>query len=224
MYRTAPVPIVNVTGQQLQTYVVLYPATTGSASSQLTDPKLTYNPVSGTLSVGQLTYNNNGTAASHLPNSAQRYINTPTTQAFVAQNRAPLADFNATITPRSANSKILVTVRWMGEFGNDNYVYNSMWGLTRNSSIIGPAVNPGTRVWGMQTATQSYIAADNNSTPDTVNFTYLDTPNTTLPCTYNVTFLSYINITMYTNRTVGDIDQNTGYERGTSSITLIEVA
>ena len=111
----------------------------------------------------------------------------------------------------------------MGEFSNDNYVYNSMWGLTRNSSIVGPAVNPGLRIWGMQTATLSYITADNSTTPETVNFTYLDVPGTTQPCTYNVTFLSYVNITLYTNRTVADGDA-VGNERGTSCITLTELA
>lgn len=223
MYKSTPIPIVNVTGQQLQTYVTMQPSTTGSSSFQSVDPKLTYNPASGMLSVNNLTYTNNGTVASHLPRSAQTYLDTPSSQAFVAYNRAEVAGFGATITPRSTSSKIFITVRWMGEFSNDNYVYNSMWGLTRNSSIIGPAVNPGLRVWGMQTSTQSYNVADNSSTPETVNFTYLDVPGTTSPCTYNVTFLSYVNITLYTNRTVADTDAF-GYERGTSCITLTELA
>lgn len=223
MYQSTPIPIVNATGQTLQSYVTLQTSTTGSSNFQSVDPKLSYNPATGILSVDQLVYTNNGTVSSHLPRSTQTYLNTPSSQAFVAFNRAEIAGFGATITPRSNDSKIFITVRWMGEFSNDNYVYNSMWGLTRNSSIIGPAVNPGLRLWGMQTATLSYITVDNSTTPETVNFTYLDSPRTTQPCTYNVTFLSYVNITLYTNRTVTD-DDAAGRERGTSCITLTELA
>lgn len=224
MLKSPSIPITNITGQSVQTYLTMYPTVSGSSKYQLIDPLLTYNPVTGILSVNRVEYKNNGAVVSHLPRSVQTYINTPSTQAFVAQNRAEVTGFSATITPRSTNSKIFITVRWMGEYGNDNYVYNSMWGLTRNGSTIGPAVNPGSRVWGIQTSTQSYWVADNNSTPEPVNFSYLDSPNTTLPCTYAVTFLSYVNITLYTNRTVGDIDQTTEYERGTSCITLTEFA
>lgn len=217
------IPIIGITGQSTQTYPTLISSTTGLTSVQYTDTKLAYNPAAGVLSVNNLQYKSAGTTNSFLPQSSQRYLTTPTSQSFTAQQRQAVVDFQTTITPRSTSSKIFITVRWMGEFANDNYVYNSMWGLTRNGSIIGPAVNPGVRVWGIQTATQSYIVADNNSTPETVNFTYLDSPNTTEPCTYQVTFLSYVSIVLYTNRTVGDTVAD-GYERGTSCITLVEVA
>lgn len=223
MNNTTSVPIVDTTGQTLPVYPTLVPVTTGTVATQFTDTNLSYNPTTGALSVNNLSYKNTGTAGNFLPRSAQRYISTPTSQLFAALRREAVADFNATITPRSTSSKIFITVRWMGEFANDNYVYNSMWGLTRNGSIIGPAVDPGLRVWGIQTATQSYWVADNSSTPETMNFTYLDSPNTTEPCTYQVTFLSYVAITLYTNRTVLDSNSN-GYERGTSCLTLVEVA
>jgi hypothetical protein len=223
MYSSTPIPIGDTTGQTLTTYPTMVPSTTGTTNTQYVDSKLNYNPGTGILSVNNLRYVNNGTATSHLPRSVQRYLDTPTTQAFTAYNRNQIADFNVTITPRSVRSKIFINVRWMGEFSNDNFVYNSMWGLTRNGSILGPAVNPGIRIWGIQTATQSYVTADNNSTPETVNFTFLDTPATTAPCTYAVTFLSYASITLYTNRTVGETDNN-DYERGTSMISAIEVS
>jgi hypothetical protein len=224
MYKSTPIPIINATGQALQTYVTMQSSANGSSNYQLVDPKLAYDPVTGILSVNKIEYKNNGTVESHLPRSVQTYIDIPSTQSFVAQNRAEVVGLSATITPRSTNSKIFITVRWMGEYGNDNYVYNSMWGLSRNGSTIGPAVNPGSRLWGIQTSTLSYWVVDNNSTPEPVNFSYLDSPNTTLPCTYSVTFLSYVNITLYTNRTVGDLDQTAGYERGTCCITLTELA
>ena len=217
------IPIVDTTGQSTQTYPMLLSSASGSTAVQFADTNLSYNPTAGVLSLNNLAYKNAGTSKNFLPRSAQRYITTPTSQLFAALRREAVADFNATITPRSTSSKIFITVRWMGEFANDNYVYNSMWGLTRNGSIIGPAVNPSLRVWGIQTATQSYWLADNNSTPETMNFTYLDSPNTTEPCTYQVTFLSYVAITLYTNRTVLDSNSN-GHERGTSCMTLVEVA
>ena len=217
------IPIINTTGQPTPAYPTLLSSTVGTTAVNFLDNKLAYNPAAGMLSVNNLQYKSTGTTNNFLPRSAQRYIASPTTQAFTAQQRQAVADFHATITPRSINSKIFITVRWMGEYGNDNYVYNSMWGLARNGSIIGPAVNPGVRVWGIQTATLSYNAVDNNSTPETMNFTYLDSPGTIEPCTYQVIFLSYVNITLYTNRTVGDIDSNS-YERGTSCLTLVELA
>lgn len=215
-------PIVRTTDQSTQSFLTLFPATTGTTATQFTDSRLSYNPLLGVLSVNNIQYANARTANSYAPRSVQTYLNTTSIQSFTAQQRANITDFSATITPSTTASKIFISVRWSGEFGNDNYVYNSMWGLTRNGGVLGPAVNPGVRLWGMQTATQSYIVPDNNSTPETVNFTYLDSPNTTQPCTYQVNFISYVNITLYTNRTVGDLAAD-GYERGTSSISLIEV-
>lgn len=223
MSNTPFLPIVNTTGQSVQAYPTLLPATSGFAATQYVDTQLNYNPAAGILSVNNIQYANARTANSYTPQSVQTYLDTPRIQAFTAQRRDNITDFLATITPSTVNSKIFINVRWMGEFSNDNYVYNSMWGLTRNGGIIGPAVNPGVRLWGMQTATLSYITADNDSTPETMNFTYLDSPNTTQPCTYQVTFLSYVNITLYTSRVVNDANSD-GYERGTSCISLIEVA
>lgn len=218
------IPIINVAGETSQSFPALFPVTSRTTATQFVDTKLAYNPAAGVLSVNNIQYANTRSTNSYVPRSAQTYLDTPRIQAFTAQRRENITDFLATITPSTTSSKIFISVRWMGEFSNDNYVYNSMWGLTRNGDIIGPAANPGVRVWGMQTATQSYVTADNNSTPETVNFTYLDSPNTTQPCTYQVTFLSYVNITLYTGRTIGDLAQATDYERGTASISLIEVA
>ena len=220
---TPSVPILNVTGQGSTAYPTMHPTTTGSSPTQYIDPKLNYNPATGILSVRQITFNNFNLGKNHLPQSVQTYFTTPTSQAFLASIPDNVSGLTASIVPKSVNSKIFITVRWSGEFSNDNYVYNSMWGLRRNSAVIGAPVNTGGRISGMQTATQSYNVADNSSTPDTMNFTYLDSPNTTEVCTYTVTFLSYVAITIYTNRTVADTNA-VGYERGTSCITLLEVA
>jgi len=220
---TPLVQILNVSGQNATVYPTMHPATAGNAPAQNVDPKLNYNPATGILSVNRVTFNNVTSGPNHLPQSIQTYFTTPTSQAFSASITGEVAGLSASIVPKSVNSKIFITVRWMGEFSNDTYVYNSMWGLRRNSAAIGAPVDSGVRIAGMQTATQSYIVADNNSTPETMNFTYLDSPATTSVCTYTVTFLSYSGLTMYTNRTVGDTNAKE-YERGTSCITLLEVA
>lgn len=220
---TPSVQILDVTGQGLTAYPTMHPTTSGNSPTQYIDPKLNYNPATGILSVNQVVFNNVNLGKNHLPQSVQTYFTTPTSQAFTAYVPGAIAGLSATITPKSTTSKIFITVRWSGEFSNDNYVYNSMWGLTRNSAAIGAPVNTGGRIAGMQTATQSYNVADNSSTPETMNFTYLDSPATTSACTYDVTFLSYTAITLYTNRTVSDTNAG-GYERGTSCITLLEVA
>ena len=220
---TPSVQILNVSGQNATVYPTVHPTTSGNSPAQNIDPKLNYNPATGILSVNRITFDNISLGSNHLPQSVQTYFTTPTSQAFSAFIPDDVSGLSASIVPKSVNSKIFITVRWMGEFSNDNYVYNSMWGLRRNSAVVGAPVNTGGRISGMQTATQSYVAADNSSTAETMNFTYMDLPNTTSVCTYTVTFLSYVTITLYTNRQVNASD-TVGYERGTSCITLLEVA
>lgn len=220
---TPSVQILNASGQNATVYPTMHPATAGNSPAQYVDPKLNYNPATGILSVNRVTFNNVTLGPNHLPQSVQTYFTTPTSQAFSASIVDNVLGLSASIVPKSVNSKIFITVRWSGEFSNDNYVYNSMWGLRRNNAVIGAPVNTGGRIAGMQTATQSYNVADNSSTPETMNFTYLDSPATIEVCTYTVTFLSYVALTMYTNRTVADTNAQ-GYERGTSCITLLEVA
>jgi hypothetical protein len=77
---------------------------------------------------------------------------------------------------------------------------------------------------GISIGTLSYTDADANSTPEVMNFFLSDSPNSTSALTYRVTYLSNSAGTIFTNRTVGWANQVNGYELGTSSIMLMEVA
>ena len=102
-----------------------------------------------------------------------------------------------------------------------------MYGLKRNGGAIGSPLNVGNRTGGMAMAANSYYTptGDDNSTPEALSFYYLDSPGTTLPVTYQLTVLTgTAALTLYTNRTVGDVNQASDYERGTSSIVAIETA
>lgn len=126
------------------------------------------------------------------------------------------------ITPKSANSKILVVVRWMGEFGVVGATWNLMWNLKRNGTLIGrnPAW-PTDRNTGLQVSATSYTSADNSSTPESVIYNYLDSPGIATTLTYQACVVTDTANTIYTNRTVGYAAG--GHEAGTSSITLMEI-
>jgi hypothetical protein len=69
-----------------------------------------------------------------------------------------------------------------------------------------------------------FFDTDADSTPETVYFDYCDTPNSTSALTYQVVVsAAATSSTLYINRTVGSSTAG-GYERGTSSITLLEIA
>ena len=143
--------------------------------------------------------------------------------SITAGAKSLIPDYTATITPKYANSKILVEIRWMGEFGSQGYIYNSMFGIYNGTDYIGlPDGVSGSRNVGISTAAISYESPDAASTPESVYVSAVDTPNTTSPVTYQLYLMSGASITLYNNRTVVDTDSN-GYERGSSLITLTEI-
>lgn len=134
-----------------------------------------------------------------------------------------ISGLSASITPKSTSSKIYMTVRWFGEFGAADGAYNAMFGVKRNGSAIGLVTN----TYGFTTAAQSYTYTDASSTPEMLFMDYYDSPGSTSALTYQV-YVGFLSSsqTLYTNRTVSDSGggASTGYERGTSSITLFEIA
>ena len=72
----------------------------------------------------------------------------------------------------------------------------------------------------------TYDAANNASTPEHAVYSYFDTPSTTSQITYKVGVYQGQSATQtwYTNRTVGDSTNNSQYERGTSFISVTEIA
>ena len=153
------------------------------------------------------------------------YLTTPTSQTMTSgyTNYNDISGFAATITPRSTNSKIYITVRWIGEFNPQSAVYNYMWNLKRNGTLIGQPSQPGSVPIGIHMGAISYQANDADSTPETVFFDYYDSPASISALTYQVSIAGTDALTLFTNRCVNATTSG-GYERGTSSITLFEIS
>ena len=131
-----------------------------------------------------------------------------------------LNNLQLAITPTSPTSKILIQAQVFFEFSAADH--DAIWYLQRDSaSFLAP--DAGSRKAGLVMAGTGYHADDNASTPSTVHINYFDEPATTSEVTYKVAVNAGTARTFYINRTVFDTD-NSGYERGVSSITLMEIA
>ena len=148
-----------------------------------------------------------------------------TSQGFSGNVILEISNMVATITPKSASSKIVIQARWFGELTAQGVVWDSVFGVSRNGTQIGRQPDPGaTVISGITIGTISYTADDANSTPEVMNLFTHDFPNSTSAVTYRITYLSNNGGTIFTNRTVGYANQVNGHELGTSSIMLMEVA
>ncbi len=124
------------------------------------------------------------------------------------------------ITPTSTTSKILIQAHVFFEFGESDHV--ALWYLLRDSTALrAPVV--GNRRSGLSMAGVGFYGDDDASTPSTVYMTYFDSPSTTTEITYKVAVSSDQNRTYAINRSYDDVD-SAGFERGVSSITLMEIA
>jgi len=155
-------------------------------------------------------------------NVVQTHITDTSTQAIGADSNVAVTGLTASITPKSASSRIMIDVRWSGEFSGPDHSYSMT--LTRNGSFIGIAEPDGDRTRAMTMIPTSYHADNQASTPTTVSFCYLDSPNTTSTAVYaaRIHNAASSNQTVYNNRSVTD-SNSPSYERLTSSITLTEV-
>mgnify|MGYP007066216146 CR=1 FL=1 len=150
----------------------------------------------------------------------QNHFDTTSSQAITAGVISNITDLSLSITPTSTSSRIMVEVRWFGEFSanaNDN-----MFGLKRDTSEIGSSTSVGSRNYGIHINSISH-STDVHSTPETVYYQYIDAPNTVSTITYHATVRTGSTQTMVTNRSIDDTNTLL-YERGTSSITLWEIA
>jgi hypothetical protein len=150
---------------------------------------------------------------------------TRSSQGITGSTILNISGLEATITPKSVNSKIIIQARWFGEFSNQAIIYNSVFGVSRNGTQVGRQVDSGgTTMSGITSAVINYEAADTSSTAEVANLFTSDSPNTTSPVTYRVTLLSESSGTLFTNRLVGWSGQAFGFELGTSGIMLMEIA
>lgn len=156
----------------------------------------------------------------------QTYLQDPFTSSVSSTYNVytDITGLAATITPVSTSSKIYISVKWAGEMANYNsLLWNTMFNLKRNGSLIGQPSQPGSLTLGIMIANMSYYLDDNSSTPEMCMFDYYDSPSSTSAQTYQVTVSSQTAGTLYTNRCVnGSLTGD--YQRTTSSIILMEIA
>ena len=148
----------------------------------------------------------------------QTYYTTPTSQSITAQTYTDITGMSATITPSSTNSRIIIHARWFGENTSN---WDGGFGIKRNGSIIGAPPSPGSRAALMTQGSLSYFN-DDSSTPETAQLWYVDSPSSTSSTTYTMWYSNTNAMTLYINRTVGDVDAF-NYERGTCAMILMEV-
>ena len=154
------------------------------------------------------------------PKTVQTHVIVASSQAISADTVTNITNLNATITP-TAGTKILVTVRWNGEESN-TVTQNTVFGIRRDSTIVGNPDAASSRAIGMAIIAQGYWNSNVADTPDSCFYQYLDSPATGSAITYHATIRHTVAQTIYNNRTVTDSDA-VAYERLTSTITLQEV-
>jgi len=125
----------------------------------------------------------------------------------------------ATITPSSSSSKIYVN-GYITLGTSSFFVYCF---LVRGSTQIFKGDTASNRPT-VTVANTQHMTGNDIYNFEAVPFQFLDSPNTTSATTYKIQIRHYASGTWYVNRTHADRD-NSGYEpRGTSVITLMEIA
>ena len=149
-------------------------------------------------------------------------LDTRFSQSIPNATNTAITNFQVSITPSSTSSKILLTASWMGEYGNSDAVYSTMWFFYRDSTKLGHT-QTGSRSCGIQTGALSYWTTNADSTPESMYMQYIDSPSTTSAITYKVGLYGDRAHTLWTNGTVTDTN-NASFERGLSSIIAMEIA
>ena len=132
-----------------------------------------------------------------------------------------ITDFDTTLIAKGDNSKYLISVRWFGEMASG---WDCVFNVTMNGSRINLA--PGSQFsTGLAQPVISYYSENNESTPETINFTILH--NSEIAKGTSLTFALIMATanpagTLWTNRTYGT--GATYYETGTSEIIVTEIS
>lgn len=150
-----------------------------------------------------------------------KQVDTVTTYSAGAATEAILDAFNLSITPKYANSKILLTYDVSWESNSHQMVFR----LSRNGASIGNNSTVPLQYWvGWKNGPYD---SDTASTPQSRCMTYMDSPGTTSPCDYKLLAIGSNNnaLTFYLNRAVnGAAVGQADYEIATSSVMLQEIA
>jgi len=205
------------------------------AITRITSPAITSvasTAISGTLpaanindtSIGNITALPAGVGGKVLQ-VVQTHSDSTSSQSLSDDSTTNISGLNATITPSSTSSKIKITCRWNGEISN---LANEalLFGLRRDTTIIGNQSSVGSRASNMQQMASGYAGGqDAASTMDSAVWFYMDSPSSTSAITYHATVIWYAGgtQTLYNNRTVND-NNDENHERATSTIILEEIA
>ena len=154
----------------------------------------------------------------------QTHVTTTSSQSVTDDVITNITGLNATITPSSTSNKIRITCRWNGEL-NTNNNEPCLYGIRRDSTVIGNQTSIGNRMGNMQQICQGYWSSDSASTMDSAMWQYIDSPSSTSAITYHGTFLYGAGggHTLYNQRTAND-NNDENHERATSTIILEEIA
>lgn len=140
--------------------------------------------------------------------------------APAATTYAVVTGLAVSITPTSANSKILVQLNmWIGTQG---YLFKGL--VKRNGTPIGIGDQAGSRPRA-SFAGGPYAGGSNEAySMSQIAFNFLDSPASTSSCTYTVEAANYSTLTVFVNRSY--YWQNTTDYDGTpsSTITVMEIA
>jgi len=186
---------------------------------------------------GQITVNKivprTGTGVSipgHVVQCQNVYVTARSSQSIV-RNESDASATNITgmtlnVTPKFANSKMIIQGRWCGEFSSAaSAAWNNMFVIQRDNTPVSLPTRTGTLVVGHMPASLGYYANDNDSTMESVMWDTVDFPNTTSQVTYTAAIYSgwATSYTLYNNRNVSATTTNS-FESGTCSIVVWEIA
>jgi hypothetical protein len=132
-----------------------------------------------------------------------------------------IPNLSLTVTPKRANSKFRIDVRWFGEVSG---AWDVTMGLTRNGTAINLPTQEASRHGCLTMPQQSYINDDNDSTPEYCFYSTIDTPNTLNPITYAAVYRNYSGTRTIWNGRVFSGTSNGNYEQGSQEIIITEYA
>ena len=182
--------------------------------------------IKGTTGVTAPGFVGNGSGLTNLYSGAmvqfQHTLFTGTTKnSSINPTPSSVAGLSVDITPKFANSKMKVEVRWGGETTHpDNILFN----IKRNGVLINLPDAYGSTPRGLAVPLLTY-PNNNDSTPEACSFFTVDTPNTLSPIIYELNVSGYAggSVTVYTGRCV-NTSSSIYYQRMSCEITVTEIA
>jgi len=143
--------------------------------------------------------------------------------SLAAKTDTLLSNVQVNITPQSSTSIIHLQAHMFVEFSPEGNDWDHAFFFYRDSTKLAHAP-AGVRKVGISMATRTYHLANADSTPLIARYDYFDQPNTTSQITYTVGVNVSVAGTIGINRSIGDLDNSTSYERGISFISATEIS